>query len=154
HPDTANSYNNLALCLDDQGKHAEAARHWEKALVGHEWGRLQASTSGFDRALFRTRFYSPRAALAACLVRLKEPVRACEHAQSNLARGLLDALLSSADASADADQLAHVSRLDQALLSLLTRETLNDEDKKRREDLTKERDGLLAELARHAAQRA
>jgi tetratricopeptide (TPR) repeat protein len=32
HPDTATSYNNLALCLDDQGKHSEAWPLFRKAL--------------------------------------------------------------------------------------------------------------------------
>src|SRR5262249_4193380 len=109
---------------------------------------------GFDRSLFRAEYVSPRSALAACLVRLKEPVRAWEQAESDLARGLLDDLLPSSDLTADADQLAHVSRLDQALLSLITRETPTDEESKQPHSLAKERDSLLAELTHTAAHRA
>jgi tetratricopeptide (TPR) repeat protein len=154
HPDTATSYNNVAFCLNAQGRHAEAARHWEKALLGHEYGRLRASPSGFDRSLFRAQYVSPRAALATCLVRLKEPVRAWEQAESDLARGLLDDLLPSAEGAAETDKLARISRLEQALLRLLSRETLNAEQSQQRDALTRERDALLTELARHAAQRA
>src|SRR5207244_3465687 len=33
HPHTANSYNNLAFCLDEQGKHAEALPLYQKVLA-------------------------------------------------------------------------------------------------------------------------
>ena len=153
HPATAGSYNSVAFCLNSQGKHAEAARYWEKALLGHECGRLQASTSGFDRALYKVGVLSPRSALAVCLVRLGKPLEAWQHAEADLARGLLDDLLPSAENSADADRRARLSKLDQALLLLLTLEKPAAEQVKRRDALAKERDVLLAELAAHAAQR-
>ena len=153
HPDTAQSYNNVALCLDSQGQHAEASRYWEKALLGHECGRIQAAASGFDRALFRAGHLSPRGALSACLVRLGKPVEAWQHAEADLARGLLDDLLPSAETTADADRRARISKLDQTLLSLLSLEKPDEEQVKRREALAKERDSLLVELAANAARR-
>ncbi len=154
HPHTATSFDNVAACLNGQGKHAEAARHWQKALLGHECGRLQASRSGFDRALFRADRHSPRAALAACLVRLGQPVQAWEHAESDLARGLLDDWLRPADDAAEAGPLARLGGLDQALLPLLFRSDLTAEERKRRDTLARERDTLLADLANAAARRA
>ena len=152
-PDNASGYNNLAFCLHSQGKHAEAARYWEKALLGYECGRLQASTSGFDRALFHANSFSPRLALAACLVRLGKPVEAWQHAEADLARGLLDDLLPSGEASANSDRRTRLSTLDQSLLPLLALATVDAEQSKRRAALAKERDALLAELAANAVRR-
>src|SRR5262249_22431146 len=92
-------------------------------------------------------------ALAACLVRLGKPLEAWQHAESDLARGLLDDLLPSAETSADADRRARISKLDQTLLPLLTLEKPDGEQVKRRTVQAKERKALLAELAGNAARR-
>jgi CHAT domain-containing protein len=154
HPDTASSYNNLAFCLYSQAKYAEAARHFESALLGQEFGRLKAAGSGFERSLFRDKYLSPRAGLAVCLVRLEKPLQAWEQAESNLARGLLDDLLLSAGPSADADKLARLDKLDQALIPLLVREQLSPEQTKQRDTLAKERDDLVRELAAQTTERS
>src|SRR5262249_47420211 len=121
HRSTAASFSRLAASLSKQGKHAEAARQWEKALLGYEFGRLQASVTGFDRALFRSGGVPPHACLGACLVRLGQPVQAWQHAESDLARGLLDDLLVSTDDGVAADRLARLRGIEQALFPLLGR---------------------------------
>ena len=155
HPDTAHCYNNVAMCLFELGKSAEAVRSWEKALAGSEWGRLQASRTGFDRSLHNVGFISPRSALAACLVRLGKPLEAWQHVEADLARGLLDDLLLTDRSSAgtDVDRRARLQRIDQALFPLLTLEKPDAGQVRQREALTGERDTLLGELAAGAARR-
>jgi CHAT domain-containing protein/Tfp pilus assembly protein PilF len=152
HPDTANAYNNLAVCLFDQGKHAAAVPYWEKALLGSEWGRLQASVTGFDRSLYKLDHLPPHSALAACLVRQGKPLEAWQHDEADLARGLLDDLPST-EAGTEAGRRTRLRQLDQALLRLSGQESLNAEQVKRRDALVKERDGLLSALATAAARR-
>ncbi len=154
HPDTATSYNNLAFCLGAQGKHAEAVAYWEKALLGNESSRLHASDSTFDRSLFQARSLSPRLSLAVTFQRLDRPLEAWEHAESDLARGLLDALLPSADSDEDAEIRIRIERLNQVLLPLLTREMLDAEQVTHRDSLTRDRDQLHARLAEAAARRS
>jgi tetratricopeptide (TPR) repeat protein len=153
HPLTAQSAAGVAKCLSLRGRHADAVALWEQALLGHEVGRLQASTTGFDRALFQGGGLSPRAALAACLLRLGEPVRAWEQAESDLARGLLDDLDGPAKAT-DAAGLSRVQGIERRLLPLLTRASLSVQEKTQRDSLITERDAVLSALARRAAQRA
>ena len=152
HPDTAETCTGVAFCLQSQGKHAEAVRYWEQALLGSEWGRLQAGASGFDRSLYKANAFSPRSALAICLVRLGKPLEAWRHAEADLARGLLDDLLPSAENTVDADR-RRLHQLSKALLPLLARETLDAEQVERRDALVKERDALLTAVATHAARR-
>jgi hypothetical protein len=155
HPDTAQSYNGVASCLDSQGKLKEAVRHWEAAVLGFECGRLLVGDSGFDRACFRTESLSPHEALAACLVRLGQPERGWRHAESNLARGLLDDLPSQGkEAPLALQQRVHLRRLEQELLPLLSGAEPTAKQTKRLKELTAERDELLARLAREAARRA
>src|SRR5205085_1143324 len=88
------------------------------------------------------------------LLRLKEPLRAWEHAEADLARGLLDDLSPSAEPGAeDSAKLARVDGLNKALLPLLTREELTREELQERAALTQERADLLAQLARAVAKR-
>jgi CHAT domain-containing protein/tetratricopeptide (TPR) repeat protein len=155
HPHTALAYHNVAGCLFDQGKYKEAAEHWESALLGFEHGRLLVGASGFDRARFRSRDLSPHGGLALCRLRLGEPERAWQAAESDLARGLLDDF-SSADRqdSRDAQRLARLRLLDGELLALASRSELTVQQKKQREDLLRQRDGLQGDLARELARRA
>ena len=154
HPETADAYTWVAGCLIEQGKHAEAIPYLEKALAGSEWGRLHASTTGFDRSLSTVGVTSPRSALAACLVKLGKPEESWQHAEADLARGLLDDLLPApAEGSADAGRRARLRSLERALVPLLTLDKPDAEQVKRREALAKERDRLLAELADRAARR-
>jgi tetratricopeptide (TPR) repeat protein len=94
HPLTVRSHDTVARCLAPLGKHAEAIRHWQAALPGYDAGRHGAAASGFDRARFDARRYSPRERLAVTLARLGRPIEAWEYAESSLARGLLDELAS------------------------------------------------------------
>jgi len=154
HPNTAQRYNNLAACLHDQGKLADALGYFEKAILGCEFGRLQAASSGFEGALVLADVLSPRAALASCLVQLANPEVAWMHAESDLARGLLDDRLPSVDMTADGDSFGRLLQIDHALLPLLGRAMLEAQQEKQRVALTKERDGILAELAQFAVERS
>src|SRR5439155_20670824 len=105
HPDTSATYGGMAVCLESQGKHAEAVGVWEKAILGHEFGRLQGNATGFDRSLFRAGYVPPPLQLAATLVRLSQPIKAWEHAEAELARGLLEDMLRSDASAGDAGRL-------------------------------------------------
>jgi tetratricopeptide (TPR) repeat protein len=154
HPDTATSYNHVAGWLQTQGNHAEAVRYWQAALLGFETGRLEASKTGFDRSLFRAGENSPRAELAAALVRLGKPAEAWRHAERDLARGLLEDLLPAQASPADAERFQRLRRLDEAVVPLIARAGLDAEQKKQLAALSQERDGLLDEVAREAARRS
>jgi tetratricopeptide (TPR) repeat protein len=152
-PDCSLIHNNIASCLTNQGKHAEAARHLEAAILGRDVGRLHAGASGFDRSLFLSSFVTPRTALAACLGRLGQPEQAWEHAEADLAFGLLEDWLPSIN-KIDGEKEARRKEIDHVLLPLVTRTRLSDEDTKRRDALIKERNELQKEQSRAAAQRA
>jgi CHAT domain-containing protein/tetratricopeptide (TPR) repeat protein len=155
HPRTAATYNNVAFCLSAQGKYAEAAKEWRAALLGREVGRLQAASSGFLRAQFEAGKVSPRAALAACLARLGQPLQAWQHAEARLARGLLDDLdADQGDPSSPDVRLAYLQQLDSRLLPLLALEKPSEQQKQRLQELSHERRQLLAALAREAGERA
>ena len=153
HPTTAHSYENVAACLHRQRKYAEEIPYWEKALVGSEWGRQRANTTGFDRSLYNIGVVSPHSALAACLVRLGKPLEAWQHVEIDLACGLLDDLLHPTEASASAGRRTRLARLDRVLLPLLARLRLDAEQARLRDSLVRERDALLAETAAEAARR-
>jgi tetratricopeptide (TPR) repeat protein len=145
HPDTAQSSNNLAANLHAQGKAREAIQAWESALLGHDAGRLARASSGFDRALLGADRLTPRQGLAVAHARLKEPRRAWQYAEADLARALLDdrgkALAESATL------LAQVDSLDRRLLLLLASASLSEDQKRLRQELTEQRRGLLKRLA-------
>ena len=149
YPDTASSYSNLASCLNSQGKYAEAASTRRR----HCWamsGRLQASTSSFDRSLFHANYVSPRSALAACLVRQGKPRRHGSTPRPT-PRGLLDALLSAENTPTPNGASGQQARPDPAASAHPRKARCGASQ--RRDALAKERDVLLAELAAHAAQR-
>jgi hypothetical protein len=85
--------------------------------------------------------------------------RAWQAAEAGLARGLLDDLTFPADAASPhaAERRRRAARLDQLdalLLPLLTARKLSAEQRQRRNSLTSERDGLLAEIDAEAARLA
>jgi tetratricopeptide (TPR) repeat protein len=94
HPTTARCYNSVAYCLSAQGKHRDAIRCWQAALLGVDVGRLDRASSGFERSLVQSRFLTPRAGLSVSHALLKEPRQAWQHAEADLARSLLDDLFS------------------------------------------------------------
>ncbi len=155
-PDAAISHGNLASNLHSQGKHAEAAKHWRAALLGHEAARLSSADSGFDRSRFRAGIRSPRAGLAACLARLGQAREAWQHAEAALARGLLDDLVPASPEGGQSPDArpARLRQLDELLLPLATREQLSQDEKARRDLLNEERRRLLAALAKDAGDRA
>jgi CHAT domain-containing protein/Tfp pilus assembly protein PilF len=156
HPDTARSYNNLALNLDAQGKPAEAEREWRAAVTAYEVTRLRLAPSGFDRAVAAP--IQPHAGLSLCLARQGKGPDAWQAAEAGLARGLLDDLALPADAVPRAAErrrrAVRLEQLDTLLLPLLTAERLSADERKRRDALAGERDGLRSEIDTEAAQLA
>ena len=49
HPDTAQSYSNLAWSLDRQGKHDDALRTWTSAAASYEQARLRGRKGSMRR---------------------------------------------------------------------------------------------------------
>jgi tetratricopeptide (TPR) repeat protein len=152
HPDTALSYNNVAGCLHAQGKHREAIRHWQAALLGHDAGRLARASSGFDRALADADRLTPQEGLALAHVRLEQPALAWRHAEAGLARNLLDDRAGAAPV--DAALLSQLRRLDERLLTLFGREKPSEDQERLRDELTRQRRDVLAQMSRQAAARS
>jgi tetratricopeptide (TPR) repeat protein len=156
HPNTALTYNKLGHNLHAQGKHKEAVARLESALVGYDSGWLDSNATGFQRALFNALRDSPRPLLAACLARLGRPLEAWQHAEADLARGLLDDLAARSekpDQSA-ATLNARLNWLDSLLVPLLAADKLSAEQRKRRDGLVRQRRSLLAARGKRAAERS
>jgi tetratricopeptide (TPR) repeat protein len=153
HPETAQSYNYVALCLQAQGKYREAIRHWQAALLGHDAGRLARASFGFDRALAGADRLTPQEGLALSHARLKEPALAWQHAEAGLARNLLDDRAGAA-APEDAALHSHLRRLDERLLTLFGREKPSEDQERLRDELTRQRRDVLAQMSRQAAARS
>jgi hypothetical protein len=152
HTLTADSYNNLALNLSAQGKHAEATRAWQTALLGHDAGRLARAATGFDRSVWGAGYLSPRQGLVLAHAALKEPVLAWQNAEADLARGLLDDL---GDRLAeDAALLRQLKKLEERLLPLVSSSQLDDTHKQLRDDLSEQQRQLRTRLARDLAARS
>jgi CHAT domain-containing protein/tetratricopeptide (TPR) repeat protein len=159
HPHTATSYNNLALNLQAQGRANEAEPLWQKGADGVEAARLRLATSTLDRA--QAVPIQPHVGLAACRARLEKPADAWAAAEAGLARGLLDDLAARVSLRPDAEaqhrdgqRAARLDALDRLLTPLLTRETLDSEQRRRRDELLRERSRLDAEAAQVAAERS
>jgi Flp pilus assembly protein TadD len=159
HPDTALSYNNRALNLDAQGMYAEAERSWRAAVAAFEVARLRTTATGFQRAAAAR--VQPHFGLALCLARQGKPAEAWEAAEAGLARGLLDDLAARrplANNPEDAPRLsqraARLDQLDGLLVPLLAAEQLPEADRKRGDELSRERAALLEEVDREAADQA
>jgi tetratricopeptide (TPR) repeat protein len=159
HPDTARVYNYLALSLQAQGRAKEAEPLWRKGADGVEIARLRLAAAALDKAAALV--VQPHLGLAACRARLGRPRDAWAAAEAGLARGLLDDLAARAAVPADPDTLdrdrrraARLDALDRLLTALLTREKLGEADRRRRDDLLKERQAMDDEVARAAAERS
>jgi Tfp pilus assembly protein PilF len=155
HKDTVQSLANLGTLLHAQGQYAEAAQAWRAAAAGYEVARLRVNPTGLGRAAFAAR-ESPLLHLAACLARLGKPDEAWKAAEAGFARGLLEELAGTPDATSSAalqQRLARVSRLDvldQQIVALARSREPNPEQAQLR-DLTQQRTTLIAELAKEAA---
>ena len=140
HPDTANSYNNLAYNLDAQGRLQEAVAHWRAAAESIEQGRRAVSSSGVERAQ-ATRI-DPLSALSLASVRQHQDRDAWRSWESNLARGLLDDLsarqlrpLTSEERCQEADLLGQLQRLDEQIGKLAANPRRSQDDDRRLEQL-------------------
>jgi tetratricopeptide (TPR) repeat protein len=159
HADTARSYYNLAANLQTQGRAQEAEPLWQAAADSVEAARLRLAGSTLDRA--KAVRILPHAGLAACRARLARPVEAWTAAEAGLARGLLDDLAAGAALPANAEaegrdrqRAARLDALDRLLTPLLTKDKLDDEQRRRRDELLQERSRLDAEAAGAAAERS
>jgi tetratricopeptide (TPR) repeat protein len=151
HPDTAGSYNNVALCLHALGNRAEAMSHLRRALLGLDVGLHSAAPAGFDRSLFAAIQTQPRLLLACLLAREGKHAQAWRHAEAHLARGLLEALAGGKEAE-DASSGA-LAKLDARVVPLLGLEKPTAEQRKERDDLVSQRRALLRARARRVAER-
>jgi tetratricopeptide (TPR) repeat protein len=159
HPDTARSYHNLAYNLQAQGRPTEAEPFWQKGADGVEAARLRLASSALDKAAAVR--IQPHLGLAICRAGLRHPAEAWAAAEAGLARGLLDDLAARAGLPPDPDadrrdryRAARLDALDRLLLPLLTAVKLDDADRRRRDDMLKERAALDDETARVAAKRS
>jgi CHAT domain-containing protein len=152
HPDTGRSYHLLALNLHAQGKLDQAVRTWQSALAGQDAARFQTGQTGFDRALAFSSHVSAHSALAIVLARMGKSEDAFRHAESSMARGLLDDLASpESDRARLAELPARLQKLDSRLLDLLGRPGLSADQRRLREELIDQRRLVLAETSRLAA---
>jgi tetratricopeptide (TPR) repeat protein len=159
HPDTATGYHWLALNLHAQGRTDEAQPLWKAAADGVEAARLRLAGSTLHRA--RAVRSHPHVGLAACCARLGRPADAWAAAEAGLARGLLDDLAARVALPADpqtrqrdGERATRLQTLDRLLTPLLTRQQLDDEQRRRRDTLLRERTLLDTEVAEAAAERS
>jgi tetratricopeptide (TPR) repeat protein len=157
HAATAATDNGLAIALELQGKDRAAEPCWRAAVAAFEVARLRAASSGFGRAAAAR--MAPHLGLAFCLARQGKPADAWQAAEAGLGRGLLDDLAARArPANPDGERLrqrtARLDQLDRLLVPLLTAADLPAADRKRRDDLLRERADLEAALDAALAEQA
>jgi CHAT domain-containing protein len=159
HSATASGYHNLASNLQLQGRLGEAEPLWQASADGIEAARLRLATFTLDRAAAVR--IQPHLGLAACRARLGRPAEAWSAAEAGLARGLLDDLAAAAALPPSADsedrdrqRAARLNAVDRLLTSLLTKDKLDEEQGRRRDDLLRERAKLDTEVAGVAAERS
>ena len=148
HPNTADSYNNVASNLNAQGKYLEARDRWLSAVKSLDKARLRVAFTGLERAGTKE---SMRPALAAVLARLGQPAEAWQALEEDLGRGLLDELAARQDrrlAPAERARLRELTteleRLDK-LVETTPKGLDQAERAKRFEDLKRQRE--LASIA-------
>jgi hypothetical protein len=123
HPETATSYNKVAVNLDDQGKLDDAVKNWTAAASIQERVRGASGASGLDRALAEESSVLP--ALAVALARQGTPREAWARWEAGLARGLLDEVsshrlrpLTRDQRRREADLEGRLQRLDEGIARL------------------------------------
>ena len=102
HPRLAAAYHTLAWNLHHQGKTVDAEKAAEQASRAFESARLRVSYDGLERVDFWVR--SPLLTLAALRAHNQKPREAWQALESNLARGLLDAISDRLLRPRDADE--------------------------------------------------
>lgn len=162
HPKTVLAFRSLARGLAALGEYAEAAAQLRQAAAAYEVARLNVSARGIDRAAFGED-RSPYVLLAALLARLDSPAAAWSAAETNLARGLADELARRRGAALTADERARqaelnrqLSELQPRILQLVSRASLDEEEKDELANLQSQRaatEARLAELAVTLSQR-
>jgi tetratricopeptide (TPR) repeat protein len=159
HPNTTESYNNLAYNLHAQGRAKEAEPFWQAGADRVEAARLRLAASALDKAAAVP--IQPHLGLAGCRARLNRPHDAWAAAEAGLARGLLDDLAARAALPPDPDderkdraRAARLDALDRLLLPLLVAAKLDEADRRRRDDMLKDRKALDDDAARAAAERS
>jgi tetratricopeptide (TPR) repeat protein len=159
HPYTALSYNNLAFNLHLQGQVEDAEPLWEKAVLAKDYTRLRLASNALDRAV-ATRI-DPHIGLTACRARLGRSTDAWAAAEAGLARGLLDDLAAATavptdtDASQrDRDRATRLEAVDHLLTPLLSRDKLDNDDRRRRDELLAQRQQLDEQVTQEVAKRS
>jgi CHAT domain-containing protein/tetratricopeptide (TPR) repeat protein len=159
HPATVLSFNNLAGNLQSQGRVKEAESLWQAGVDGVEATRLRLASSAHDKAA--AIHAEPHLGLAVCRARLGDPSRGWAAAEAALARGLLDDLALRTTLPTTAEELrrdrergARIDVLDRLLPPLLTREKLDEDDRRRRDELLHERQTLDNQAASAVAERS
>ncbi len=159
HLETAKGYTGLAVAVQAQGRFREAEPLWQAAADGFEASRLRLAASTLDRAAAVS--IQPHLGLAACRAHLDHPEDAWAAAEAGLARGLLDDLavragLSTDDAAErrDRERAARLDALDRILAPLLAAPGLDETDRRRRDELLKERKELDEQAARTASEQS
>jgi CHAT domain-containing protein/tetratricopeptide (TPR) repeat protein len=158
HRDTALSYKDLATNLNRQGKYAEAEAMAIAAAQSYEAARLRFSFSGLGRAEFAAR-QSPSALLSAILARRGCDQAAWQHWEAGLARGLLEDLADRRPLTADErrrreDMVAERNHLENQIGFLTGAKTLDDDRRKRLDDLKNRRLELQGRLIQLEAELA
>jgi CHAT domain-containing protein/tetratricopeptide (TPR) repeat protein len=153
---TAISSANLAGNLQAQGRAQDAERLWQEAAEGIEAARLRLAASALDKAAAVQ--IQPHAGLAACRARLGRPVEAWAAVEAGLARGLLDDLAARASLPPDPrrerrarERATRLDELDRLLFPLLVAAKPAEAERRRRDELLKERADLGDEATREAA---
>src|SRR5262249_42450752 len=90
-PDTAQSYNNLAIILAAEGRRHEAEEQLRHAADAYAHVRPRTAASGLERAIATGR-QSPLAFLAVLLAQERAPQEAWQRVEQRLGRGIWDAL--------------------------------------------------------------
>jgi CHAT domain-containing protein/Flp pilus assembly protein TadD len=159
HPETAGSYNNLAANLQKQGRAQDAEPFWQKSTQAKEAARLRLATGSLVRTA--TAKINPNLGLASCQARLHRPADAWAAAEAGLARGLLDDLAAQVALPTDPeaarrqrDRAARQAVLQRELIPLLVRANLNDDQRRRRDQLVQDRAKLDEDSAREAGARS
>src|SRR5262249_14122523 len=137
HPDTASSYNELALNLDDQDDLQDAVRSWTAAAEIAERTRLAHSGSGLERAA-ATEKLDARRLLGMALARQGRFGEGWTRWESSLARGILDDYssrrlrpLNAEERQSESDLVGQLQQLDEQIGRLAAKSGRNQEEDQR-----------------------
>jgi CHAT domain-containing protein len=151
HPNTADSYHNLALTLDHRGKYDEALQIWTLAAASYQQARLLQGAKGLEAAL--TTGNSPLPLFALALAHAGQPREAWTRWEQGLARGLADEVigraarpLSAAEHDREARLLGQAQTMDERIGKLMALKALSQAQDKLLEDLKRQESELRREV--------